>query len=122
MYPYRVAGHNDLFAIKLLPLGIEAPEGVMIVSLLWVLCFPIAVVMAAAVAEWALGAGAKHAVLIVPGRVISFDAARRRLAHTPHRAPPPAVARSGRVIMLHEARRQRSNLAGESAFRLPRDR
>jgi hypothetical protein len=89
-------------------------------SLLWILCFPIAAVMAAAIAERAFDASTKRAAATVPGRVLAFDPARRRLARPAHHAPASAVIGSERVIMLHEARRWRSNLVGESALRASR--
>jgi hypothetical protein len=89
-------------------------------GLLWILCLPIAAVIAAAIAERAFDATTKRAAPIVPGRVLAFDLARRRPPHAPYRAPAPAVVGSGRVIMLHEARRRRSNPAGENALQASR--
>ena len=91
-------------------------------SVFWAACLPVFVLVAAAVTEWAGGARAKPSLAIKPdpafGRVLVFDPTRRRSSPMPH--PAPAAARSGRVIMLHEARRQRAKSNDGSALRASR--
>ena len=89
-------------------------------SLLWVLCFPVAAVMAAAVAEWAVGRRATGVAPMAPGRVISFDAARRRTLQASYRATAPEFVGPAQVILLREARRRRTNLISESRLRASR--
>ena len=89
-------------------------------SLLWVLCFPIVAVMAAAVAEWAVGRRATGVTQTAPGRVIVLDAARRRTLQASYRAADPEPFGPAQVIMLREARRRRTNLVGKSGLRASR--
>ena len=89
-------------------------------SLLWVLCFPVAAVMAAAAAEWAIGRRMTGAAPMAPARVISFDAARRRALQAPYRAAAPERGGPAQVIMLREAHQRRTNLIGKSGLRASR--
>jgi hypothetical protein len=89
-------------------------------SLLWVLCFPVATVMAAAAAEWAIGRRTTGMAQMVPGRVIVLDASRRKTLPAPHRAAAPEPGGPAQVIVLREARRRRTNLISKSGLRASR--
>jgi hypothetical protein len=89
-------------------------------SLLWVLCFPIGVVMAAAAAEWVIGRRTTGGAQMAPGRVIVLDAARQRTLQGSYRAAAPEPFGPAQVIVLREARRRRTNLIGKSGLRASR--
>jgi hypothetical protein len=92
----------------------------MIMSLLWVLCFPVVAVMAAAVVERAVGRRTTGVTPMAPARVIVFDATRRRTLQASYRAAAPEFVGPAQVIMLREARRKRTNLISESRLRASR--
>ena len=89
-------------------------------SLLWVLCFPLVAVMAAAVAEWAVGRRTTGVAPMTSGRVIVFDAARRRTLQASSRDAALEFVGPAQVIMLREARRRRTNLISQSGLRASR--
>jgi hypothetical protein len=89
-------------------------------SLLWVLCFPIGVVMVAAAAEWVIGRCTTGVAQMAPGRVIVLDAARQRTLQASYRAAAPEPFGPAQVIVLREARRRRTNLIGKSGLRASR--
>jgi hypothetical protein len=89
-------------------------------SLLWVLCFPIAAVMAAAAAEWAFDQRTTRMAPVVPGRVIVLDATRRRALQASYGATASEPVGPAQVIMLREARRRRTNLISKSRLRATR--
>jgi hypothetical protein len=89
-------------------------------SLLWVLCFPIGVVMAAAAAEWVIGRRTPGVAQMALGRVIVLDPARQRTLQASYRAAAPEPFGPAQVIVLREARRRRTNLIGKSGLRASR--
>jgi hypothetical protein len=89
-------------------------------SLLWVLCFPIGVVMAAAAAEWVVGRRTTGVAHRTPGRVIVLDTARQRTLQASYRAAAPEPFGPAQVIVLREARRRRTKLIGKSGLRASR--
>jgi hypothetical protein len=89
-------------------------------SLLWMLGFPVAAVMAASVAEWAIGRRTTGVTPMAPARVISFDAALRKALQASYRTDAPEPGGPAQVIMLREARRRRTNLIGKSGLRASR--
>jgi hypothetical protein len=88
--------------------------------ILWVLCFPIGVVMAAAVAEWVVGRRTTGVAQMTPGRVIVLDPARQRTLQASYRAAAPEPFGPAQVIVLREARRRRTKLIGKSGLRASR--
>jgi hypothetical protein len=115
---------NEVFSNPIIAGDPSAPifvrEGVVIMSLLWVLCFPVAAIMAAAVAEWAVGRRTTGVAPMPPGRVISFNAARRRTVQAWYRAAAPEFVGPAQVIVLREARQRRTNLINQSGLRASR--
>jgi hypothetical protein len=89
-------------------------------SLLWVLCFPIGAVMAAAAAEWVIGRRTTGVAQMALGRVIVLDPARQRTLQASYRAAAPEPFGPAQVIVLREARRRRTNLIGKSGLRASR--
>ena len=89
-------------------------------SLLWMLGFPVAAVMAASVAERGIGRRTTGVTPMAPARVISFDTARRSAPQASYRTDAPELAGPAQVVMLREARRRRTNLIGKSGLRAGR--